>query len=242
MSTDIYVALSGHVAQQHRLSTVANNVANMATAGFRAEEIHFETILSAFRREQTSFASEGETFISRKPGAVMPTGNPLDVAIDGRGWFAIGLPGGEIAYTRDGRFDLTEAGDLVTVTGHPVLDAGGGPIALDPAAGPVAIGDDGTIVQAGEQAAVLGLFLIPETARLERFSDTAVLSEAAVPADDLVANRVRQGFLEQANVDPVMELTRLIMIQRDFESIATSLDARNRSLATAIRDLGPTGA
>lgn len=242
MATDIYVALSGHVALERRLATVAQNVANLGTAGFRAEEIHFEAILSAVEGESTAFAWEGESYISRRPGGLVPTGNPLDVAIDGRAWFGIATPDGEVAYTRDGRFRMTEAGDLVTATGHPVLDPGGGPIALDPAAGTPAIGRDGTIVQRGERQGVIGLFLLPETADLERFGDSAVVSDAqAAPADDRVANSVRQGFVEKANVDPVMELTRLIMIQRQFESIASALDARDRNLRGAIRELGPSG-
>lgn len=240
MATDIYVALSGQVALERRLATVANNVANLGTTGFRAEEVDFETILSVFRRETTAFAAEGGTYLSRRPGPVEATGNPLDVAIDGPGWFGIDVGGGEIAYTRDGRFSMTPAGDLVTATGHAVLDAGGAPVALDPRAGPVSIGRDGTVVQDGERAGVIGLFLLPPAARLERFGDAAVKSDvAAEPAEDLVANGMRQGFVEGSNVEPVMELTRLVMIQRQFESLATTLESRDRSLADAIRELGP---
>lgn len=242
MTADIYVSLSGQVALDQRLTTVANNIANMATAGFRAEEVHFEAILSSFGNEATAFATEGGTYISRQPGGVMPTGNPLDVAVDGDGWFGFNLPDGGVAYTRDGRFGLTPEGDLVTATGYPVLDAGGAPIALNPNGGPIDIGGDGTIVQDGDQLGVLGLFLIPETATLERYSDAAILTDQeAVPAVDLVANRVRQGFLERSNVDPVLELTRLITIQRTFDSAQTALDTRNGSLRNAIRDLGPAG-
>lgn len=240
MSADIYVSLSGHVAIERRLATIANNIANLGTTGFRAEEVHFEAILSSFRGQATTYANQGDTYLSRRAGALVPTGNPLDLAIVGDAWFAIDVGGGDVAHTRDGRFTLTEAGDLVTATGHAVLDAGGGPIAVDPAAGPVEIGNDGTIAQNGQRVGVVGLFLIPDSARLQRFGDAAVVADAdAVPADDLVANGVRQGFLEQANVDPVLEITRLIMVQRGFESVANAIEARDQSLRSAIRQLGP---
>jgi len=241
MTADIYVSLSGHIAKQERLTTIAGNVANLATPGFRAEEVHFEAILSRLGAENTAFSDEGGTFISRRSGAVMPTGNPLDVAIEGPGWFGLQTGGNAVAYTRDGRFTMTEDGRLVTVTGHEVLDAGGAPIALAPRGGTVSIREDGTIVQGGNVAGVVGVFMLPENAELSRFGDTAVLSDVeGVPAEDPLSNRVKQGFVEGANVDPVRELSRLIMIQREFESVANSLQMRDRSLRNAISQLGPS--
>ena len=149
MQSSLYVALSAQVAMERRLNTIANNVANMNTGGFRADEVKFEEILSLAAKENVSFASSGQNFISRRTGPMTKTDNPLDVAIQGDGWFAFQGPSGPI-YTRDGRFKMNENGDLLTVDGYRVLDAGGAPIALDPMAGSPIVGRDGTVMPGHE--------------------------------------------------------------------------------------------
>lgn len=240
MTSSIYVALSAQMALQRRMETVANNVANLNTAGFRAEEVRFETVLSKMGSREVSYADSGESYISRRAGSVAPTGNPLDVAVSGDAWLSVSTPDG-VAYTRDGRLQMTEAGDLVSVDGKPILDAGGAPIALDPSGGPVHIGADGSIVQGTIQVGALGLFNLPDTTRLERYGETAVMSsEPGLPVEDVAAQGVRQGFLEGANVDPVMEMTKLITISRTFDSAASAIREGEDVLAQAIRSLGPS--
>ena len=126
MTSSIYVALSAQMALQRRMETVANNVANLNTSGFRAEEVRFETVLSKMGAREVSYSDSGQSYISRRSGSVTPTGNPLDVAITGDAWFGVSTPDG-VAYTRDGRLQMTEAGDLVSVDGKPILDGGGAP-------------------------------------------------------------------------------------------------------------------
>lgn len=238
MPSDLYVSLSGQMATQTRLSTVANNVANLRTAGFRAETVNFDTVLSDFRRDAVAFAAVGETHIDRAQGPVEATGNPLDLAIDGRGWFAIETPAGR-AYTRDGRMTMTEAGDLVTLTGHSLLDDGGAPIALERGAGDVVIGIDGTITQGGRNVGVVGLFDVPQRAKLSRYGDSAVLTDVpAEPMEDRVVNGVRQGFLEGSNVNAVVALTELIQVQRAFEHANSTIRGRQETLEKAVRTLG----
>lgn len=240
MTSSIYVALSAQVALQRRLETVANNVANLNTSGFRAEEVRFETVLSKLGSREVAYSSSGDSYISRRAGSVAPTGNPLDVAISGDAWMAVSTPEG-VAYTRDGRLQMTEAGDLVAVDGKPILDAGGAPIALDPNGGAVQIGVDGSIFQDGRQMGALGLFVLPDTSRLERYGETAVLSsEAGVPVEDLAAQGVKQGFLEGANVNPILEMTKLIAITRSFESAASAIQQGEDAIGQAIRTLGPS--
>src|SRR5689334_1202415 len=101
MSNGIAVALSGQIALERRLNTIASNIANMNTAGYRAEEVKFETLLANAGEGRVSFVSSGESFISRRAGPILPTGNSLDVAVDGDGWLALAGPSGTI-YTRDG--------------------------------------------------------------------------------------------------------------------------------------------
>ncbi|WMS41806.1 flagellar basal-body rod protein FlgF [Acuticoccus sp. MNP-M23] len=238
MPSDLYVTLSGQITMDTRLSTVANNVANMRTAGFRAETVDFGTILSATRSQRVAFATVGEQHIERQGGPVEATGNPLDIAVVGEGWFGVQTPTG-LAYTRDGRFTVTEAGDLMTLTGFNVVDEGGAPIALDPERGEITVAADGAISQEGVVAGNVGLFAIAEEATLTRYGDTAVLSnQAAEPIVDRTANGVRQGYREGSNVNPVQAITELITVQRAFEYGNTAMRDRFQTVQQAVRTLG----
>lgn len=239
MPSSVYVSLSAQVALERRLTTIANNVANMNTPGFRAEEVKFEAMLSRAGGENVAFSSSGESYISRSLGAISHTGNPLDVAVDGEAWLAISTPAGTV-YTRDGRMHMTESGELLSSAGYPVLDPGGSSIILEPGGGAVTIAADGTIAQRGRQVGALGLFTLPAHSALSRFENSGVISnEPGAPVEDLTSNGVRQGFVEGANVNPVMEITKLIMLSRAFESAASAVAEGESTEQEAIRALGP---
>jgi flagellar basal-body rod protein FlgF len=239
MSSSLYVSLSAQVALERRLETIANNIANMNTAGFRAEGVKFETALSTAGEDSVAFASSGEAYISRRAGPMNFTGNSLDVAIGGDGWFALESPAGTV-YTRDGRFHLTDLGELRSVRGYPVLDIGGAPVSIDPSAGPVSISEDGAISQGGKQVGGIGLFLLPDDARLSRYDNSAVIpSKPATPAEDMTTNSIRQGYVEGANVNPILEMTRLIEVSRAFDSAVTAIQEADSMTEEAIRTLGP---
>lgn len=241
MSSSLYVALSGQVAMERRLTTVANNVANLSTAGYRGEEVKFETLLSRSGTRDVAFATQGDTYISRREGALTVTGNPLDIAIQGDAWFGVQTPQGTV-YSRDGRMQMTELGDLVTVDGYAVLDAGGAPMRVDPEAGPVQIGADGSISQGDIEVGAVGLYTLPETARLVRYGNTGVMStEPAAAVEDMSRIQIHQGFVEGANVNPVVEITKLIMITRAFDSAAAAIEESEQTMDKAIQTLGPTG-
>ncbi len=167
MQSSLYVALSAQVALQNRLETIAQNVANGMSAGYRGSEMKFNTVLSKMSDPLVSFVSSGSGVIKRSSGQFVKTGNPLDVAVKGDGWLSVATPSGQ-AYTRDGRMRMNAAGDLVSMTGARILDVGGGPIQLDPTAGQAEIGADGTITQGGNRAGVLGLFTLPTNAQLSQ--------------------------------------------------------------------------
>lgn len=237
MEAGLYVALSGQLAMQRRLDTLAYNVANASTPGFRAEEIKFEALLSKVSTE-TSFASTGDNYISRRAGAVERTGNALDVAVDGDAWMSFQSPAG-IVYTRDGRLTMTDNGDLQTVSGYPVLDVGGAPIQLDPAGGVPTIAHDGMITQNGVQLGAIGLFTIPDGTKLNRHENSGVMPEGPVqPALEFNSVGIRQGYLERANVNPIVEITQLITISRAFESLTNSVDQTDATFRKAIDTLG----
>jgi flagellar basal-body rod protein FlgF len=237
MQSGTYIALSGQLALQRRLETIANNIANASTPGFRAEQVTFETVLSHAPLEPVAFSSVGKTYISRNPGEITRTENPLDVAVDGDAWLAIQTPAGQ-AYTRDGRMRLTEAGELQTLAGHPVLDVGGAPLLLDPDAGPPEISRDGTITQNNRQVGALGLFRISADSNLTRYGNAGVIPDRpAEPILDFVQVGVMQGYVERANVTPVHEMSRLITISRSFEAITGVLNEAESSLREAIRNI-----
>ncbi|MCK0207919.1 flagellar basal-body rod protein FlgF [Starkeya koreensis] len=234
-----YVAISAQMAADRRMATIANNIANMNTPGYRAENIRFETILSGSGAAQAGYASEGESYTSLAAGPAIYTGNPLDVAPQGEAWFGVKGPGGT-AYTRDGRLHMGPAGELLTVEGYPVLDAGGTALLVDPSAGEVRIGADGAITQGSSRVGTLGLFTMPGGAKFTRHGGSLVTPDrAAQPVQDFNRTGVRQGYIEGANVDSVMEMTRLIAVQRTFEMAAQAVQQNEDSTSEAIRTLGP---
>jgi flagellar basal-body rod protein FlgF len=240
MQPSLYVSLSGQLSLMRRLETLSHNVANVTTGGFRAEEIKFDQLLSDKTDEPTAFVSAGSTYISRKAGEVTRSDNPLDVAVTGDAWLAFQGQGGTV-YTRDGRMTMTPEGELRTLTGRPVLDVGGAPIQLNPNGGTPTIASDGTITQGGQQLGALGLFTIPAEANLTRQENSGVIPDmAAQPALDFTRVGILQGYVEQSNVNPVAEISRLIQIQRSFDSISNTMSAAEETLSSAVRTLGET--
>lgn len=238
MQSNLYVGLSAQVALTRRLERIAHNVANTNTAGFRADGVKFEALVARRGDADVAYASQGVDYITQTSGPVSRTGNPLDVAVSGEGWLAIATPGGT-AYTRDGRLQMTETGALRTVAGYPVLDAGNTPLLVDPAAGPPSIAHDGMITQGGRQVGAIGLFAIDRDATLTRSGNSGVVPDrAATPILDFGANGLLQGHVEGSNVNPVLEMTRLMAVQRAFENISASLDMADSTLQEAIKSLG----
>jgi flagellar basal-body rod protein FlgF len=241
MQNNLYVGVAAQVALQRRLDTIAHNVANATTPGFRAEEVKFETVLSRAGAEPVAYATAGPSFLSRRSGEFIRTDNALDVAVQGNAWLAMQTPAGTV-YTRDGRMRMTPNGELQSVNGHAILDAGGAPLLLDPNGGPPRISRDGTIMQGNAQVGALGLFTIDNNANLTRFENSGVIPDrGATAVVDFTATGIQQGFIENANVNAVMEMSRLITVTRAFEMVSASLAASESSLQEAIRALGTTG-
>jgi flagellar basal-body rod protein FlgF len=233
-----YAALSAQITFQKRLDTIANNVANSSTVGFRAEQVRFTTVNSSEAQPQTSFAATGETYLTTTSGDIVRTDNPLDVAVDGEAWIAVQTSAGR-AFTKDGRLQITATGELRTITGHSVLDPGGSPLLLVPADGPPVIGHDGSITQAGRAVGAIGLFAIERGARLERGPDVTITTTGeATPLVDNPAAGLRQGYIERSNVKPVMEMSKLIFDQRMFEAVTSAIGDVEQARQSAMRILG----
>ena len=238
MQDGLYVALSAQVALEKRLSTIADNVANMSTIGFRATEVKFEDIVTGVGQNSIAFTSPGDTYLSQKAGGLRETKSPFDFAIQGDAWFGIDTPAGTVM-TRDGRFTMTDTGQLVTHEGYAVLDAGGAPIQLDPLNGAPAVGRDGVIRQQGQLVASIGLFNFNPGPNFNRYGNSGIIPQGQPdPVVDRVDAGVVQGFLEEANVNPVLEMTRLIMVQRSFENSAAITRETESTLDDAVKTLG----
>ncbi|MBO6636532.1 MAG: flagellar basal-body rod protein FlgF [Roseitalea sp.] len=238
MNDGLTVGLSAQLALEKRLTTIASNIANTRTVGFRAAEVKFEDVVS---RQQVvegintvAYASGGAEFANTQSGAIEKTGAPLDFAINGDAWFALQTPAGT-AVTRDGRFTVRGDGAVVSLAGHPVLDPGGAPLEVNPEGGRLDVGADGFIRQDGNQVGALGVFAYEPGPDFVRHADSGILVDGEPqPIVDAPDVTVVQGYVEQSNVDPVEELTQLIMVQRSFENANALIRDTEDSLSKLI--------
>ena len=241
MQSGLYVSLSSQMALERRLTTIADNMANVNTVGFRATEVKFDEVLSKTQNDinaKIAFVNQGNDYLSTKNGELSQTGNTLDFAIKGDAWFAIDTPVGQVL-TRDGRFTIKETGELVSVRGYPVLDAGGAPIQLNRAGGPPTVGADGKVIQDDRQVATIGLFTADITKGFVRFENSGVsMVDEPQPVVDNPEVSVMQGYLENSNVNGIGEMTQLIQVNRAFESISSLMRDSESSLSSASKVLG----
>lgn len=241
MQSGLYVSLSSQIALDKRLTTVADNIANMNTVGFRATDVKFDEILSRTQNDlnaKIAFVNQGNDYLSTRGGEVQHTNSPLDFAVKGDAWFAIDTPAGMVL-TRDGRFSIDEGGNLISTRGYPVLDVGGSPIQLNRNGGPPAVSADGQITQDDRPVAKLGLFQADVTKGFIRFENSGVImTDNPQPVVDTPSVGVLQGYIEQSNVNGIAEMTQLIQINRAFESISSLMRDSEDSISQAIKALG----
>jgi flagellar basal-body rod protein FlgF len=237
MQSSLYVGISAQVALQDRVDVIAQNVANGDTAGYRGTEAKFDTVLSNLSADPVSFATSNGQIVKQTPGPLSKTGNPLDVAVKGNGWLSVVTAQGPI-YTRDGRMKINTGGTLVTLSGAPLLDAGGAQIQLDTGGGPPDIGADGGVKQGGKLIGALGLYSLPPDAKLSRVEGGVTSSVPGTPVADYSKNGVVQGFVEQSNVNPIMEITHLVYAQRAFEGVSAAIQSVETSFKNAIQTIG----
>ncbi len=239
MQTGLNVALSGQIVLQRKLETIAHNLANANTPGFRAREVTFESIMAQTGDTKTAFSASGGEYTSLRSGGLLKTDNALDVGVLGDAWIGIRTPGG-IAYTKDGRMQMMDSGELKTMAGNAVLDVSGSTLSLDPNGGPAVISRDGMISQNGAQVGAIGLFKIDPGASLAPAGNSGFTTNTpATPVLDFVKNGVAQGFIETSNVNPVLEMARLITVQRAFDSVSSALESSDNAQRDAIKTLGP---
>ena len=231
-----YLAVNRQVGLRAELQSVANNMANLATNGYRREGLAFTEHIVAIRNgESVSMADLGVRYASNLPGEVTTTGSRFDVAIEGEGYFLV-QSGGQNVLTRAGAFQLSADGFLVTPSGDSVLDAGGAPIAIPPDAKQPLIGRDGTISSNGRPLAQIAVVTAaPET--MSRHGNTAfrVEGDAYQPVE---FPKMRQGAVERSNVDPIGEVARMIEVSRAYEAAQSVITDEDERIRETIRKLG----
>jgi flagellar basal-body rod protein FlgF/flagellar basal-body rod protein FlgG len=227
MDSGYYAATTGLVARTQALDTAAANLANAQTPGYRAEREFFRSVLlgpdawdSQLGETVNNYGLLGGDRLSMAQGALDETGNPLDLAIEGQGFFMVQTPHG-VRYTRDGSFHRAQSGQLVTQAGEPVISATGQPIVMPP--GEVAVGADGTVSVAGGAVAAVGVFTFPDGTELTPEGANRYVAPQGVTAAPAKDASVHQGAIEAANQDVVQGSLNLIVMQRQAEMMQRAL-------------------
>jgi len=226
MDNSIYITLSRELALFRDMDETANNVANANTTGYSAEHLLFNSYLTKDvnqkKTNDMAFAYDISSYHSFENGEIKKTGNTLDFAIQGEGFFAIETPLGT-RYTRAGNFQIDAKGTLVTADGKPVLNDTGQRIEFPPEARDITVGEAGNISVDGSEFAKLGVYKFGNPQLLERVDGASFKSEITPePAD---AARVAQGALENSNVKPVVELTHMMEVSRSVANTAKFIES-----------------
>lgn len=250
----VYTALSGAMAQSTRLDTIANNLANVTTPGYKRDQQVFQEYLTANEKPPSviqvpkipatiesfydlqggdkSYVDAKGTFTDFSQGSLKSTGNPLDVAIDGNGFFEVATPSG-VKLTRAGNFTLDGNGQLVTKDGYPVLKSSEG--GEDPServitvgsSGPVSITDSGLVTENGNPVGKLSLVKVSDPDALQKVGSSlyGFKKNFNAQVETVVNPQLKQGFLELSNVNIVKEMTDMISANRIFESTQKAISA-----------------
>jgi len=257
----LHVARTGLEAQDLRMQVIANNLANVGTTGFKKDRANFATLAYQDARVAgqqssnesayaiglnlgTGVAVQGTSRIDTQ-GSLQSTGNALDLALDGDGYFQVAMPGGQTGYTRAGNFSRSAEGTLVTAQGYALQP----PITVPEGATAVTVGADGTVsatASGSAEPAALGQITVasfPNAAGLQEKGDNFLVETAASgaaqigPAGEAGRGHVRQGFLEASNVNVVEELVDMIECQRAYEINSKMISAVDEMLKNANQTL-----
>ena len=216
------------------MQVVANNIANAATPGFRAEGVIFSEYIQPVENGKSLSMGQGNVRnTSFEQGGLSATGSSFDLAIEGDGYFLVQTPAGE-RLTRAGAFSPNAAGELVTYDGYPVLDAGGAPVFVPPNAA-IAVSADGTLSADGNPLGQIGL--VQPTDAKDMVREDGVMFRADSGFEPAENARILQGFIEKSNVNPIGELARMIEVQRAYEMGQNFLQREDERVRAAVKAL-----
>ncbi len=239
MIRGLYSAASGVSAQAARTDIYAANLANSSTNGYlrnRVSQMSFphDLVASSAFMDATGTLGGGVTIsgagIDFTPGAIQQTTNSLDLAIDGKGFFCVSTPAGE-GYTRNGAFQLSRDGTVVTRDGYALLGRGG-PIRVGSA--DITIDEQGRVWEDGRAVDTLRISEIPNDGRTAKMDATVLMSTEANAARGF---KVVQGAIEGSNVNTMRELQMMMSSQRQYEASIRAIQAQDDSLQVLLRDV-----
>ncbi|WP_417680435.1 flagellar basal-body rod protein FlgF [Roseibium sp.] len=236
------IALSRQSALRNQLDVVANNMANINTTGFKSQRMLFEEFIMPVAEatelqhpdRDLSYVHDYGTLTNFEAGSIKMTGNDLDIAVKGDGFFVVQLADGTEAYTRNGAFHLDNTGRLVTSEGRPVLTEGG-PVSFTQQDGKIEIAADGTISTEQGNRGAIRLVNFENPQELVQVGDSLFTGEAPL---QMTNGKVIQGAIEQSNVQGVEEISRVIEITRAYETISKLMKDTDDLRQNAISTLG----
>ena len=239
MENSIYIALSRQSGLRRQMDMVANNIANMDTPGFKAQRLLFRQFLSGSDtpggQGEVSMVIDQAAVRDMAPGPLTGTDNQLDVAILGDGYLVVDTEAGP-RYTRNGRLSVDTEGRLIDVNGYPVMDRQNRPITLPRFSEQVEISSTGEVSTDEGRAGTIRLVRFDnESAMAPLGGGLLVTNELPKEAED---STLAQGMIEQSNVVPIMEMTRMIAVNRSYKSVQKLMESEHERQRSAIRELG----
>ena len=242
MENSLYVALSRQSDLRRQMDTVSNNLANMSTTGFKGERVMFvEHLVKSKGGEnlltpKLSYVRDIATMTDTSTGPIEQTGNPLDIAIQGEGYFVVQAIDGE-RFTRNGRFQLDNGGQLVNQLGQPVLAEGGAPVVFAPEDSEIVISRDGTISTNNGELGKLRVVTFENDQNLERTAGAQFIADENNQPEDAEDVDMVQGALEGSNIEPILEMANMINVHRSYDAVRKFIDREDQRQKAMIRDL-----
>jgi len=241
MENATYIGLSRLTSMRREMDAIANNLANMNSNAYKGERVMFEEYLKGPNsREKSSYVTDFGVLRDFRSGKLEQTGNTFDVAINGTGYLTVDTPQGR-RYTRDGHLRMDGDRRLVTAGGHPVLDNRDREIILpvDPLGNSPIIASDGTVTLGQQQVAKIDLVNFQSEQELRKTAQ-GLYATSQTPQVAAAGSSLVQGMLEASNIEPILEMTNMIELTRQYQGTQSLIDAEHERLRSAIQRLGRT--
>lgn len=245
MENPAYIVLSQQMALRTQMDVIANNLANVNTPAYRSQSLLFQQYLGKAANPglhgngaPISFVGPGGTLPDTRPGPIEPTNNPMDFAIQGRGYFVVNTPDGP-RYTRDGHFAINAQNQLVNADGYQVVDPQGRPLTIPQGAANIEVTATGALNSDKGAIGTLQIVKFDSDVALQKVGTDLYQTDApSQPVD--ATTIVKQGMIEGSNVQPILEVTRMIQVQRAYEAASNMISAEHDRSLQAIQILTKT--
>ncbi|MDQ6963690.1 MAG: flagellar hook basal-body protein [Mariprofundales bacterium] len=247
MDTGFYLAGSAaDLRRQLSMDQIANNLANINTVGFKADQNAFSTKLtdqmrsSGNHQQPTAYLAAGKHFVDTSEGVIRQTENPLDFALQGDGYFRVQQQDGSEAYTRAGNFTLDGDSTLITQSGLPVLDINGAPITIP--SGNLSASHDGVLSVNGNKVATLGVVQINDPRLMSKRAGTLFVTDLNNVTRERPANTIiAHGAVEQSNVNAVLSMAKMVDVTRSFQNMMKIVEIYNQQASQLTEKVARVG-